>query len=316
MSGSDGDSVERRVGRRTVEVSRPGKVLFPDPGVTKLDLVEHYQGVADAMLPYVKGRLVSMERYPDGVGGDGFYQKDVPDHFPDWIHTEPVEKEDGSLTQLVIDDAATLVFLADQACITPHVWLSRVGDVRKPDRMVFDLDPPGDDWRAAFRKVKDAARDLRTALEDDLGLKAFVMTSGSKGLHLHVPLQRGPSFDDVRALARDLATLLADRHPDRFTVEQRKAKRGERVFLDVLRNAYAQTAVAPYAVRARPEAPVATPLAWDELGKSDLHPRRYTVRNIQRRLGQREDPWKAMGRHARGLSGPREALDRLMNGKR
>ncbi len=305
------DVLTRRVGRRSLEISNPHKVLFPDAGITKLDLVDHYQGVAEVMLPHVQGRLVSMHRFPEGIDEDGFYHKDVPDHFPGWIHTEQVEKEGGSLRQLVIDDTATLVYLADQACITPHVWLSRVDRVREPDRMIFDLDPPGDDWEATFDDVRAAARDVRAVL-DDVGLATFVMTSGSRGLHVYAPLRRGPSFDDVRAFARDVARLLAERHPERLTVAQRKDKRGKRVFLDVLRNAYAQTSVAPYAVRPRPGAPVATPLAWDELDDPELGPRRYTVKNIQRRLGQRDDPWQGMGRHGRSLDDPRQALDALL----
>lgn len=299
-----------RIGRRTIKIGNPDKVLFPEAGITKRDLAEYYLDVAPSLLPYAAGRPISMQRFPDGLAGESFYQKDVPDYFPDWIHTERIEKEGGSLRQVVIDDAATLVYLADQACITPHAWLSRVDRIRNPDRMVFDFDPPGDDWRATFGEIRFAARTTADLLRE-IGLVPFVQTSGSKGLHIHVPLDREADFDAVRRLARALADLLARRHPERLTTEQRKAKRGDRVFLDVARNAYAQTAVLPYAVRARPEASVATPLDWDELDRGDLSPRTYTVENVGRRLAQKEDPWKGMGRHARGIEGPCEALEAL-----
>lgn len=299
-----------KVGRRSIDVSNRDKVFFPGSGLTKGDLVEYYRRVAEHLLPHARNRLVSMRRFPDGIHEPGFYHKDAPDHFPEWIHTEKVEKEGGTLRQLVLDDAATLVYIADQACITPHVWLSRIDRRRHPDRMVFDLDPPGDDPEASFGEVRWTARRLRDLLEE-VGLVPFVMTSGSRGLHVYVPVDREADFDEVRAFARDAADLLVARHPERLTREQRKAKRGDRVFLDIMRNAYAQTAVVPYAVRAREGAPVATPLEWDELGGAGMGPRRYGIRNLFRRMSRKEDPWKGMGRRARSLAAPRDALDAL-----
>lgn len=300
-----------------MSTSRASKIMFPaqDGGgaITKGDVVGYYRRIAEVMLPHVRGRIVSMHRWPDGIGGKDFYQKDVPDYFPDWIDTVEVEKEGGSLRQVVIEEADTLVYLADQACLTPHVWLSREGPRRHPDRMVFDFDPPADDWQSAFHGVRRAARRLRRVLKE-VGLTPFVMTSGSKGLHVHVPLDRSADFDASRAFARRVAELLAGRYPERLTTEQRKAKREGRIFIDTLRNAYAQTAVAPYALRARPGAPVATPLDWDELGRSGMGPRRYTLKNIFRRLGQRGDPWTGMGRHAAAVGAATERLDRLQAG--
>lgn len=299
-----------RVGRRTIDVSNHDKVFFPESHVTKGDLVDYYHRAAEHLLPHVRDRLVSMHRFPDGIEGPGFFHKDVPEHFPAWIHTERVEKEDGHLRQLVIDDAATLVYIADQGTVTPHVWLSRIDRRDHPDRMIFDLDPPSEDPDASFDAVRWTARRLRELLEE-LGLVAFVMTSGSKGLHLHVPLDRTAGFDAVRRFAMDAADLLVDRHPERLTRQHRKAKRGDRVYLDVMRNGYAQTTVAPYAVRALEGAPVATPLAWDELDRSDLHPRRYGIANLFRRMARKEDPWQGMHRRARGLSEPARKLQRL-----
>ncbi len=296
-----------RFGRYTVEISHRGKVLFPDAGVTKGDLVDYYREVADPMLPYLEDRPVSMQRFPDGIGEEGFYQKAISDYFPDWIDRVEVKKEGGRVTHVVCQNEATLVYLANQACITPHVWLSRKDRLHHPDRMIFDLDPPTDE----FAPVRRGARALRELLEE-LDLTPFVMTTGGRGLHVVVPLHRGAGFNDVRAFARDVAELLARREPDRFTTETRKNKRKGRLFLDYLRNAYAQTAVPPYAVRARKGAPVAMPLRWEELGRSGLRGGSYDVGNALRRMGRVEDPWKGIQRRARSLSGPRKKLDRLL----
>lgn len=302
------DEKRERIGGHTVELSNLNKVFFPESGITKGDVIEYYRRVAGTMLPHVRDRVISMERWPDGIQGEGFYHKEVPDYFPSWIHTATVEKADGSNRQVIIDDAATLVYLADQACLTPHVWLSRFRSLRRPDRLVFDLDPP-DPWEIAFDDVRWAARLIRDLLAD-LGLPSGVMTSGSRGLHVYVVLDAKAEFNEVKHFARSVAELLAHRHPQRLTTEVRKDRRGSRIFIDYLRNAYAQTTVAPYAIRARPGAPVATPLDWDELSSSGLGPRTYTLENLFRRLGQKHDPWAGLGEQPSGLAAAREALDR------
>jgi bifunctional non-homologous end joining protein LigD len=302
-------SLTREIGGHTLDLSNPDKVFFPDAGVTKGDIVDYYERVADTMLPHVRDRFVSMHRWPDGIEGEDFYQKNAPDYFPDWIRTEKVEKEGGTNRQVVVDDAATLVYLADQACVTPHIWLSRTDSPRYPDRMVFDFDPSGD-WEESFDGVRWAARRLRDVL-GDIGLESRVMTSGSRGLHVHVALDAESDFDAVKQLSRDVAELLAGRYPDRLTTKVRKKERADRIFIDYLRNEYAQTTVAPYAVRARPGAPVATPVDWDELSGSGMGPRRYTVRNVFRRLGRKSDPWRDPDEEAQSLEDPREALDDL-----
>jgi bifunctional non-homologous end joining protein LigD len=298
------------LGRHTVELSRPDKLLFPRTGLTKADLADYYHQVAETILPYLRDRPVSMHRFPDGIEGEDFYHKEVPGYFPGWIRraSVTVKEEDGHQSQVVIENAATLIYLADQACITPHVWLSRIDRIGYPDRMIFDLDPPVED----FEIVRQGAWTLRRLL-DELGLPAFVMMTGSRGLHVTVPLDRGADFETVHAFARGVAELLADRQPDALTVELHKNKRRGRLFLDYLRNAYAQTAVPPYAVRARSGAPVATPLDWQELSNGGLTARSYTVGNIFRRLGKKGDPWKGMGRHARSLKEPRRLLKELVN---
>ncbi|MET8943574.1 ATP-dependent DNA ligase [Streptomyces sp. NPDC004542] len=237
-----------RAGRRTVGVHRSGKVLFPGGGgATEYtgDLVDYYRSVAPFMLPHLRGRPLMLERYPDGLDGPRFMQKNTPDHYPDWITRAEVAKEDGTVTHVTCDDTATLVFLADQACLTLHRWLSRTDrghGADHPDRMVIDLDPPGG-TAAGFAAAREAAR-LLHGLLDDLRLPSAPMTTGSRGLHVVVPLSGRHDVDEVRAFARDIAELLAAEHPDRLTTAARKQDRGDRLYPDVQRNAYAQTAVA------------------------------------------------------------------------
>ncbi|MEA2368147.1 MAG: bifunctional non-ous end joining protein LigD, partial [Thermoleophilaceae bacterium] len=271
-------------GRRRIDISHPGKVMFPEAGLTKLDLARHYERVAALMVPLVRDHPVAMHAFPGGVARPGYYMKEVPEHFPDWVRRVTVAKHGGTVTHVLANDAATLVYLANQNCITPHIWTARADRVREPDRVVFDLDPPG----TRFADVRAAARTLGDILRD-LGLTPFAMTTGSRGLHVTVPLRRGADYEDVRAFSRRVAGVLADHDPKRLTTEVRKAKRDERIFIDTGRNAYAQHAVAPYAVRPRPTAPVATPLRWDELSDRRLRPDRWTITTIAKRLD--DDPW-------------------------
>jgi bifunctional non-homologous end joining protein LigD len=292
-----------KAGNRTIEVSRPDKLLFPDDGFTKYDLVEYYAKVAETALPLWRDRPLSMQRFPDGIDSQGFFQKDIPDYFPDWIERAKLPKDGGTIAYILGNNAATLAYIADQGCITPHLGLSRVDRIDRPDRLIFDLDPSDDD----FGKVQFAARRVRE-LMDGLKVETYVQVTGSRGLHVVIPLDRSEPFDAVRDLASTIADRLAAESPDELTVEQRKDNRGDRVFLDYLRNAYGQTAVAPYGVRAKPGAPVATPVDWDEALASDMRPGKYNIRNIFRRLGSKQDPWRDMGR--RGVSA-RRLMERL-----
>lgn len=292
---------------REIAISHPDKLLYPDAYIPKHVVVEYYQRIAEVMLPHVRGRPISMQRFPDGLRGQGFYQKEVPDYFPDWIdRVEVPKKEGGSVVQVTIESAATLVYLANQACLTPHVWLSRKDRLDHPDRMIFDLDPSGE-GKEDFTTVLEAARELVDLL-DGLGLRPFVMTTGSRGVHVTVPLDASEPFDDVRAFARRVAEHLARRHPNKLTTETHKVDRRGRLFLDYLRNAYGQTGVAPYALRPRPGAPVAAPLSLHELNRGDLSSHSYRMSNIFRRLAQKKDPWREIDDHARGLGEARERL--------
>ncbi|MEU5000006.1 non-homologous end-joining DNA ligase [Streptomyces sp. NPDC021622] len=297
-------TLELRVGRRKVEVNRPEKELFPQDGITKADLTEYYRRVASRMLPELRGRPLMLERMPDGIDADRFYQKEVSDYFPDWISRATVAKEGGEVTHVVCDDTATLVYLAGQACITPHRWLSRADKPRNPDRLVFDLDPPADD----FEPVRHAAHRLHELL-DELDLPSGLMTTGSRGLHVVVPLNRRDDADDVLAFARSAAQTLAARHARELTTEARKDARKGRLYLDVARNGYAQTVVAPFAVRSRPSAPVAVPLAWDELDAPGLTARSWTVTDLGDRL--EKNPWSGLSRRARGVSTANRRLQAL-----
>jgi bifunctional non-homologous end joining protein LigD len=285
-----------RAGRRTVDVSKPDKALFPC-GVTKADLARHYAAVAPLMLPHVRGRLVSMQRFPDGIEGEGWYEKQVPRHFPDWIERVTVPKRGGTVTHVVISEPATLVYLANQGCVTPHVWLSRADRPDRPDRLVIDLDPAGDD---AFDDIRATARDVVGPLLREHGLTPFAMVTGSRGIHVVAPLRRTADFEVAREWSRALAEEAAARD-DRLTTAFHKADRGGRILVDVMRNRWAQTAVPPYGVRPKPGAPVAVPIAWEELDDDGLRPDAWTVRNVAERLAAAEDPWAGMQSAARGL---------------
>ncbi|GAA4905822.1 non-homologous end-joining DNA ligase [Streptomonospora salina] len=310
------DAVALRAGSRTVELGKPDKELFGGGGVTKRELAEHYRAVAPVMLPHVRDRPLALHRFPDGIfadgGSAGFFQKRLPAHAPDWVGGVEVHREQGgSITMAVCDDTAGLLWLADQAVVTLHPWLSRTGDLERPDRVVVDLDPAGDD----FALAREAARDVRAGLEE-AGLVPFVMTTGSRGLHVVAPIRPQRQFDTVRAFARRLADRVARRRPDAYTTEFRTDKRRGRLFLDVLRNAYAQHAVAPYSVRALPGAPVAVPVAWEELDGLGSA-REWTVRTLGGRLERMKeaggDPWQGMARRARS---PHTAAERWERAQR
>jgi bifunctional non-homologous end joining protein LigD len=296
----------RRYGPITIETSKEDKIFFPDADITKGDLIDYYDRIADHMLPLIKDRPVMMHRFPDGIEGKSFYHKDVPDYFPDWIDTVSVKKEGGRVNHVLCNKQATLVYLADQACITPHVWLSRTDRIQNPDRMIFDLDPTEDD----FAPVRFAAFKMYELL-DELGLESFAMITGSRGLHVIVPLNREAGFDQVRQFAQQTAEFLAEQYPDKLTVEPRKNKRGNRLFLDTARNGYGQTAVAPYSIRARKGAPVATPLDWQELQDTGITARAYSLNNIFRRLSHKNDPWQGLNRRGRSLVKARKKLEKL-----
>ncbi len=287
---------EMQFGQYRFEVSERNKILFPEIGITKGDLIDYYVKIADVMLPHISGRPLNLQRFPGGIEEEGFFQYQRSDYFPDWIKTVITPRASDRrqlIHRVVCNNQATLAYLANQAVITLYGWLARDKNIKKPDRLVFDLDPP----QGNFTLVKQAAHWIRELMQE-LGMKPYVMTTGSRGLHVVAPIKSSREFDSVRDYAKAMAQYLASCYPEQLTVEQRRNKRKGRLYLNVMRNAYGQTMVLPYTVRARSLAPVAAPISWEELDSSELHAQTYTISNIFHRLGQRNDPWQAMDRHA------------------
>jgi bifunctional non-homologous end joining protein LigD len=275
-----------------LELSNVRKVLFPESGIRKGDIVAHYRDLAGTMLPHLRDRPLALQRFPEGIAASGFFQDRVPEHFPDWMRHDP-PRRGGQPAQVIADSAVALVYLADQGTIALHAALSRTDRPDHPDRLVFDLDPPDDD----FEKVRIAAKWVHSLLEA-MAVSSYVQTTGSRGLHVVVPLDRTDDFSVVYRVAGLLVEALAGRHPEELSTAPRALDRGLRVFVDHRRNRPGQTAIAPYSVRALPGAPVATPIDWSEVSRGDLGADRYLVTNIRRRLARKADPWRDMSRNA------------------
>jgi bifunctional non-homologous end joining protein LigD len=285
------------LGRRQIEITHPNKVMFTRPKVTKLDLAQHYERIGAVMVPHVAGRPLALQSFPQGTDSRGFFLKSVPGYFPDWIRTVVVPKKGGSLTQVLAGDAATLVYLAGQNVVTPHIWLSRADALRQPDRLIIDLDPsPGIGFGAVRAAARAAGERLREA-----GLVPYAMVTGSRGIHVVCPLRRGPPFGDVHGFARAVAEAMVADDPKRLTLEWHRSERGARIYIDVNRINYAQHGVAPYAVRPMRGAPVAMPIHWDELDDARLKPDSWTVRTASERVKSEGDAWKGINRRARKL---------------
>jgi bifunctional non-homologous end joining protein LigD len=270
-------------------------------------LIDYYRRIARWILPHLRGRPLAMQRYPDGINQPGFFQKTAPLYYPGWVKTVTIKKKTGgTVRHVVCDDAATLVYLANQACITPHIWLSRTDKLDHPDQLVFDLDPSKDN----FEPVKATAHSLKELLEQ-LGLPPYVKTTGSRGLHVAVPLKPSEGFDSVRAFARELAKVVVSQEPRERTLEQRKNMRRGRVFVDTNRNAYAQTVAPAYAVRARRGAPISVPLYWNELRRKELRPDGVTIRTVFDRLDEVGDSWADFAQRRVSLNRARQKLEKL-----
>ncbi len=297
-------------GRYSFKTSHEEKIFFPKSKITKGDLINYYNEIADIMLPHIKDRPVSMLRMPDGIKGEAFFQKDASDYFPNWIKTKIIKKKSGSVNHVICNNKATLVYLTNQGCITPHVWLSKIEKLNYPDRLIFDLDPP--DKNDDFKKVKLAAKIFYNFLEKELGLNTFLMTTGSRGLHVVAPIYSNENFDIVREFGQDIARVISNRHPKELTIEVRKNKRKGRIFLDTARNAYAQTAVPPYSVRPKENAPIAAPIEWDELSNKKLDSQRYNIKNILKRLNNISDPWININQKRNKLKKARQILNKII----
>jgi bifunctional non-homologous end joining protein LigD len=292
--------------RIDVEVTHPERVIFPKDGITKGDIVDYYTEMADVMVRHLEGRPLTLWRYPRGIGQKGFVQQDFAESLPDWMGRVEVAKEGGTVVHPTADRPESLRWLANQNCLTVHAWLSRRDRLDFPDRLVFDLDPSSSDF-AVVRATAHAFADVL----GEIGLVAYVQTTGSRGLHVVTPIKGDTDFDTARQFAREVAEVVAADDPAHRTIEMRKANRGDRVYLDVMRNAYAQTGVAPYAVRARRGAPVAMPLEWDELDRRGLRADRFTIRDVGKRITSHGDPWANLQRRARSLARPGQRLAKI-----
>jgi len=287
-------------------ITHPEKVLFPDDGITKGELAAYYEAIAPLMLPHVRNRPVTMERYPGGIGKKGFFQKDVSTGFPDWLQRVEVPKKDGVVHHPIVTDTRSLLWLANQNSITPHVWTSRAPDVYHPDICVFDLDPSTDE-PAVLRAAALALRDLL----DELGLPSWVKTTGSKGFHIAVPLDGKKDFGDVERFAHAVGAVLVGRDPSHLTQEFHKVDRRGRILVDTGRNGYSATFAAAYAVRARRGAPVSAPCTWDEVARGTVGPATFTVRNMAERVTRAGDLWADMRRRKRSLTRAIQKLRQL-----
>jgi len=286
------------------KVNNQDKIFYPEANYSKSDIMEYYKKIAPVMLPHIQNRPLTMLRYPDGIEGKRFFQKDMPDYFPDWIETKELEKKEGGKLRYILgNNTATLVYLASQASLTSHIWLSKIEKPNYPDKLIFDLDPSDED----FSKVKYAAKVIKDFFEK-LKVSTFVMTTGSSGLHVVIPIKPELTFEEVLNLSQAMASYLEKQHPEDFTTQTRKNKRGKKIYLDVMRNAYGQTSVAPYSLRARPQAPVATPLDWKEVSSLESSAK-YTLANIFKRLAQKKDPWEKIYEQAVSIKELKEKFE-------
>lgn len=269
-------------------LTNPDKILFPVSKITKKELADYYASVAHLMLPFTQKRLLTMQRFPDGITGEGFYQKNIGDYFPDWIDYVPIKNSDGSTTNYVIaDNKETFIYLAYQAVITFHLWLSKADKIMYPDKIVIDLDPGKN---TTFDLVKKYALIVRDSFAQR-GITTFAMTTGSKGIHVVAPLIRRYTFDQVHEYTHDLARDLVKKYPNELTLEIRKDKREGKLFVDYLRNTFGATSVAPYSVRPIEGASIATPVTWDEVANKKLAAQSYNIHNIHKRLTTVHDVW-------------------------
>jgi bifunctional non-homologous end joining protein LigD len=272
-----------------VTITHPDKVLFPEDGITKSEIADYYARVAPVMLPHLRRRPITMERFPNGIGEDGFLQKNVVKGFPSWLKRVETPKKGGTVFYPLAGDARSLQWMANQNTVTIHVWPSRMPALNRPDLCVIDLDPSVDDAEA----LREAALACRDAA-DALGKRTAVKTSGSRGYHIVIPMPRGATFEDSSALAGQIAAAMIDRLPRNVTQAFSKAERGGRIYIDTGRNRAGATVAAAYTVRARKGAPVSAPCTWDEVASGAVLPQTFTIRNMAERLDSVGDLWRGL----------------------
>ncbi len=304
----------KKLNGHEVTIGHEDKLYFPKSKITKGELLDYYEHIAPYLLPYIHDRAITMHRFPEGITGEAFYQKNAGEYFPDWIETKKVsnisaESKRDVTSYVVCQNAATLVYIANQGCITPHMWLSKIDKLDYPDVLIFDLDPAGEKV-TNFKIIADTAFALKDILEK-CNLTAFVMTTGSRGLHVRVPLKPDHTFNEVRAFAKSVAEIIVAQDPEHITLESHKEKRVNKLLIDIMRNSFGATAVVPYAARAHEHAPVATPLEWEELADSKLRSDTYTIKTIFKRLDKIGDIWKTMHKRQESLKKAISCLNKL-----
>lgn len=287
-------------------ISHPDKVLFPDDGITKGELAAYYEAIAPVMVPHIRNRPITMERFHRGIGEKGFIQKDVSKGFPKWLRRVEVPKKGGVVHHPIVTDTRSLLWLANQNTITPHVWTSRAPDLYHPDICVFDLDPSADDHDVLVASTL-ALRDLL----HELGLPSWVKTSGSKGYHIVVPLDGKAHTGEVARFANTVGGVFVQRDPKHLTQEFSKADRGARIYVDTGRNGYSATFAAPYAVRPKPGAPISAPCTWEEIERGVARPRTFTLRTMPKRIEEVGDVWSNLRRRGRSLGRATQRLQKL-----
>lgn len=288
-------------------ITHPEKILFPDEGITKGELAAYYEAIAPVMLPHLRRRPITMERYHRGIGAPGFFQKDVSKGFPEWLQRVEVPKHGGTVHHPLANDTRSLLWLANQNSITIHVWPSRTPKLYYPDICIFDLDPSKEDDPEPLRA---AALNLRDLL-DELGLPSWIKTSGSKGFHIAVPLDGKSDFGTVARFSHQVGKVLVTRDPEHLTQEFSKVDRGGRILVDTGRNGYSATYAATYTVRARPGAPVSAPCTWEEIDRGEVGPQTFKLRTMAQRIADAGDLWADMLKKERSLARPVERLKKL-----
>ena len=299
----DGGEGDLMIAGARLKVTNLGKVLFPESGVTKGELLRHYITVAPAILPAVDGRPLTLERYPDGTTGEMFYQQRAPEPVPEGIRTEIIEVEGERVPRLIGGDLRTSLYVAQLAAISQHIWPSRVGSLDDLDYAILDLDPAEG---VPFSAVRETALAAKEQL-DRLGIRAYPKTSGATGIHIVIPLQPGTTYETGRLLTELIARLVSSAHPDLTTVQRAIAKRGKRVYLDFMQNRKGLTIASAYSVRPRPGASVSVPLRWRELDQ-EIAPEDFNVRTMTQRLQDVGDLWVACRADANDV---REVLELL-----
>jgi bifunctional non-homologous end joining protein LigD len=285
-------------------ITHPEKLLFPEDGITKGELASYYEAIAPVMLPHLRRRPITMERYHRGINAPGFFQKDVSKGFPPWLKRVEVPKKDGTVHHPLANDTRSLLWLANQNSITIHVWPSRAPRLFYPDICVFDLDPANDEEPDVLRAAALRTRGLLL----ELGLQSWVKTSGSKGFHIAVPLDGKADFGVVARFSHVVGRVLVSLDPEHLTQEFSKADRGGRILIDTGRNAYTATFAATYSVRPKPGAPVSAPCTWEEIERGEVGPRTFTLRTMPARIKEVGDLWAPMLKSKRSLE---KAIERL-----